>query len=123
MSYQYPPLPSSGPDIEDQDPTFMNNTHLPAIVPPPYPQSHGFTKPPSPSRNRAAAATSKNAKMRRSISSPNVRGQAVADAAALASAEKRRNKLGYHRTSVACRKSDASLPREMHKVDVRIASD
>jgi hypothetical protein len=40
------------------------------------------------------------------MSTPNVRGQASADAAALAlSADKRRNKLGYHRTSVACGKN------------------
>ncbi|CAG8956092.1 hypothetical protein HYFRA_00011876 [Hymenoscyphus fraxineus] len=47
--------------------------------------------------------SSKLAKIKRSMSTPNVRGQATADAAALAlSADKRRNKLGYHRTSVAC---------------------
>ncbi|KAI9670906.1 MAG: hypothetical protein M1817_003791 [Caeruleum heppii] len=41
--------------------------------------------------------------MKRSASTPNVRGQAAADAAALSyAADKRRNKLGYHRTSVAC---------------------
>jgi len=50
--------------------------------------------------------TAKPTKIKRSSSTPNVRGQASADAAALAlSAEKRRNKLGYHRTSVACGKS------------------
>ncbi|KAH0551422.1 hypothetical protein GP486_007363 [Trichoglossum hirsutum] len=40
--------------------------------------------------------------VKRSASTPNVRGQAAADAAGLSFADKRRNKLGYHRTSVAC---------------------
>lgn len=66
-----------------------------------HPSPTGFTKPLSPSESNSAA--SKAAKVKRSISTPNVRGQASADAAALAlSAEKKRNKLGYHRTSVAC---------------------
>jgi hypothetical protein len=62
--------------------------------------------PVSPSfQNRGFAAASMSAKVKRSMSTPNVRGQASAEAAALAlSADKRRNKLGYHRTSVACGK-------------------
>ena len=40
--------------------------------------------------------------LQRSISSPNVRSLSLGDAAGLSSAEKRRNKLGYHRTAVAC---------------------
>lgn len=70
------------------------------------PSSPAQMKPDSPSmKNRGNAAASKSAKIKRSMSTPNVRGQASADAAALAlSAEKRRNKLGYHRTSVACGK-------------------
>lgn len=64
-----------------------------------HPSPTTFTKPLSPGDSAAAKA----AKVKRSISTPNVRGQASADAAALAlSAEKKRNKLGYHRTSVAC---------------------
>ncbi|KAG9245697.1 hypothetical protein BJ878DRAFT_337641 [Calycina marina] len=47
--------------------------------------------------------SSRPPKVKKSTSIPNVRGQASSEAAALAlSAEKRRNKLGYHRTSVAC---------------------
>ncbi|TAQ84847.1 hypothetical protein B7494_g6839 [Chlorociboria aeruginascens] len=67
-------------------------------------QSPSHTKPQSPSmKSRGSASGSKSGKIKRSTSSPNVSGQATADAAALAlSAEKRRNKLGYHRTSVAC---------------------
>ena len=48
----------------------------------------------------SSVSSSKNTKVKRSASSPNVRAQAGADAAS--AAEKRRNKLGYHRTSVAC---------------------
>lgn len=42
-----------------------------------------------------------SASLKRSASTPNVRGFANGDAG-MTLAEKRRNKLGYHRTSVAC---------------------
>ena len=69
--------------------------------------SPALSQAPSPGHhNRAAAGTARPGKIKRATSTPNVRGQASADAAALAlSAEKRRNKLGYHRTSVACGKT------------------
>lgn len=96
MSYQYP-LESS------------SNIH-PGFHHPPL----EHTQSPSPSlikatspnlKSKTASGANKSAKIRKSMSTPNVRGQASADAAALAlSAEKRRNKLGYHRTSVACGK-------------------
>jgi hypothetical protein len=70
--------------------------------------------------------------VKRSVSTPNVRGQAAADAAGLSFADKRRNKLGYHRTSVACGKSKLdhrfpfqsdiayrSLPKEENKMFTR----
>ena len=54
-------------------------------------------------RRRRSSKINMPAIIKRSASTPNVRGQAAADAAALSlAAEKRRNKLGYHRTSVAC---------------------
>lgn len=54
-------------------------------------------------RHRRSSKNTMPAIMKRSASTPNVRGQAAADAAALSlAADKRRNKLGYHRTSVAC---------------------
>ena len=59
--------------------------------------------PSSPGNSHGISAGSKAAKIKRSMSTPNVRGQSSAEAAAMAlSADKRRNKLGYHRTSVAC---------------------
>ena len=48
-------------------------------------------------RRRRKSTTS----MKRSASTPNVRGHHSGDAG-MTLAEKRRNKLGYHRTSVAC---------------------
>lgn len=68
---------------------------------------------PSPGKSRGNTPGSKAAKIKRSMSTPNVRGQASADAAAMAlSADKRRNKLGYHRTSVACGKSRTTIVPE-----------
>jgi hypothetical protein len=95
MAYQYP-LPSSGTDA-----TIPSYQHLGDRS---QPNSPALSKPDSPAiRNRGVTGATKSAKIKRSMSTPNVRGQATADAAALAlSAEKRRNKLGYHRTSVAC---------------------
>jgi hypothetical protein len=42
--------------------------------------------------------------MKRVMSSPNVRDLANLDTSAMLSAEKKRNKLGYYRTAVACGK-------------------
>ena len=102
MAYQYP-LPPLGIDpVNGMIPSYHH--HLPGEIS--QPTSPALTKPSSPAMNkRGVAGTTKSAKIKRSMSTPNVRGQASADAAALAlSAEKRRNKLGYHRTSVACGK-------------------
>lgn len=83
-AYQYPLPPANA------------YSEYPDLVPLPT-----SIKPGSPLRNRAVPALAiKTGKMKRSISTPNVRGQALSDAAS--AAEKRRNKLGYHRTSVAC---------------------
>ena len=99
MAYQYP-LGSTGRDQSsgmvhrfNHHPEDTSQTNSPALEnePSPVPKNRGMAARP--------------AKIKRSSSTPNVRGQASADAAALAlSAEKRRNKLGYHRTSVACGK-------------------
>jgi len=99
MSYQYP-LPTSGYE--------STSSMIPSYHHPPLdhaqPASPAQPKPNSPSLKKQGSSTgSKSAKIKRSMSTPNVRGQATAEAAALAlSADKRRNKLGYHRTSVAC---------------------
>jgi hypothetical protein len=94
MAYHYP---VSGLEESSMIPSY----HHP---PPDQAPSPAQTKPSSPGgKSRGTSSGSKSAKIKRSMSTPNVRGQATADAAALAlSADKRRNKLGYHRTSVAC---------------------
>lgn len=61
-------------------------------------------------RRRRSSKPTMAAIVKRSASTPNVRGLAVADGAALSyAADKRRNKLGYHRTSVACGRSKSLL--------------
>ncbi|TGO22985.1 hypothetical protein BPAE_0148g00150 [Botrytis paeoniae] len=62
---------------------------------------------PSPSTRELEASSlskaTKESKAKRSMSTPNIRTSNNTDAAALALVnDKRRNKLGYHRTSVAC---------------------
>jgi hypothetical protein len=98
MAYQFPMGPS-GLESSNMIPSYH---HLPGEHT--QPNSPADAKPSSPGlKNRGTSTGSKSAKIKRSMSTPNVRGQSSADAAALAlSAEKRRNKLGYHRTSVAC---------------------
>lgn len=53
-------------------------------------------------RRRRSIKGTMPAIIKRSASTPNVRGLASADTAGTSLADKRRNKLGYHRTSVAC---------------------
>jgi hypothetical protein len=105
MSYQYP-LPSSGLDAPSMIPSY----HHPPLDHA-QPASPAHVKPTSPGlKKEPSSASSKSAKIKRSMSTPNVRGQVTAEAAALAlSADKRRNKLGYHRTSVACGKHFRNL--------------
>jgi len=90
MSYQYPPPPGeempSGVDGGFQNAPAVGRTHE-------YARDVTEGSYPSPD---------KIDNVKRAISTPNIRGQSAADAALAASAEKRRNKLGYHRTSVAC---------------------
>jgi hypothetical protein len=61
---------------------------------------------------RASASTV----IKRSASSPNVRAMASSEASSTMMSDKRRNKLGYHRTSVAC---GQFAPQESHSVPAR----
>lgn len=103
MSYQYPLPPA--PDVDVHPSNIVNSYQLPAIGQP----IHNQPQVKAPPVRRGTTGSSKVGKMKRSASSPNVRGQARPDqteAAFISSAdEKRRNKLGYHRTSVACGQS------------------
>jgi hypothetical protein len=100
MSYQYPLPPA--PDVDVSSSNMIHNYHLPAIAPPIRSQPLHKASP----IRRGQSGLSKSGKMKRSASSPNVRGQARTDQPESAfislADEKRRNKLGYHRTSVAC---------------------
>ncbi|RFU23889.1 hypothetical protein B7463_g12449, partial [Scytalidium lignicola] len=99
-TYQYRIPPGS----LDPSTTMIPSFHQLPLDPTPI-HTPNNSKPPSPSMNKNGSAIDLNSgKIKRSISTPNVRSQSTMDAAtALAmSAEKRRNKLGYHRTSVAC---------------------
>lgn len=124
MAYQYP-LGNSG--LESSSNMIPSYHHLP--------EEHGQSNSPadvtplSPSfKNRGTSNSSKSAKIKRSMSTPNVRGQSSADAALALSAEKRRNKLGYHRTSVACGKNmfifelAVRFPRRRRLTDLRTLS-
>jgi hypothetical protein len=53
-------------------------------------------------KKRRATKGKVPAEIRRSASTPHIRGVALSDSSALSPTDKRRNKLGYHRTSVAC---------------------
>jgi hypothetical protein len=60
-------------------------------------------EPESGLKKRKALKGKIPAEIRRSASSPHIRGLASSDSSALSpTTDKRRNKLGYHRTSVAC---------------------
>lgn len=100
MACQYPISTSNFEPPQNLIPSYHH--------PPPLDLGHSPSGgPPTPTsiQNLGSSNAAKSAKIKRSMSTPNVRGQATADAAALAlSADKRRNKLGYHRTSVACGK-------------------
>jgi hypothetical protein len=103
MSYQYPLPPA--PDVDVAPSNMISTYQLPAIAPPIQTQPLNKAAP----VRRGPSGPSKTGKMKRSASSPNVRGQARADPPESAfislADEKRRNKLGYHRTSVACGQS------------------
>lgn len=99
MGYQYP-LPSMGMASPSMIPSIHTLPQDQSQQPSPPATTRGASPP-----SRPGSVPSKVSKLKRSISSPNVRAPSAADAAALAlSAEKKRNKLGYHRTSVACGK-------------------
>ncbi|KAF2425838.1 hypothetical protein EJ08DRAFT_385217 [Tothia fuscella] len=62
----------------------------------------GIAEPESGLKKRKGLKGKIPADLRRSASTPHIRGLALTDASALSPTDKKRNKLGYHRTSVAC---------------------
>ncbi len=118
MSYQYPPPPSQNGADMDMPPS----GYLPSYsVQPQTPSGLSMRTGPDsgvPQRDRSDSF-SKSMKLKRSLSTPTVgvpqsqppppqpptpQQSTTPGQDALALAEKRRNKLGYHRTSVACGK-------------------
>jgi hypothetical protein len=85
-----------------------------AVNVPSFPDSTGHVNfessvPPQvhPIKKRKDSKTKSPAELRRSSSTPHMRNLALASSGELSpTADKRRNKLGYHRTSVACGKQD-----------------
>ncbi|KAK1987895.1 hypothetical protein LZ30DRAFT_103753 [Colletotrichum cereale] len=102
MSYQHPPpLPYSGSGMGVSHPGYAPNYNAPAAIPLPMdPRTHEQTL-----QERKESFSQASLKLRRSMSTPNVRPRQTstsdANQSGLAS-DKKRNKLGYHRTSVAC---------------------
>ncbi|KFY46100.1 hypothetical protein V495_02651 [Pseudogymnoascus sp. VKM F-4514 (FW-929)] len=95
MSYHHPPPPSSGVDFKHSLRS-IGNLQIPPELSQQVPDSNLF------SQELNQHASDQGGKLKWSSSTLNIRDQAVADATRAASAEKRRNKLSYHRTSVAC---------------------
>ncbi|KAL1648127.1 hypothetical protein SLS58_002454 [Diplodia intermedia] len=61
--------------------------------------------------------------IKRSSSTPHMRALALGESSPISpNSDKRRNKLGYHRTSVACGRSDVSWPRMTLKGGAQTAS-
>ena len=65
------------------------------------PSLGGMLSPPS-ARRKPSVKGGNLGIMKRAVSSPDVRDLASLDISSMSSAEKKRNKLGYHRTAVAC---------------------
>ncbi|KZL73358.1 fungal Zn binuclear cluster domain containing protein [Colletotrichum tofieldiae] len=102
MSYQYPPpLPSSGSEMNMSHPGYAPNYGAPAPVPSPMdPRTQEQTL-----KERKESFSQASLKLKRSMSTPNVRPQQANTSDPSQSGlagDKKRNKLGYHRTSVAC---------------------
>ncbi|KAI2624414.1 hypothetical protein GGR54DRAFT_638290 [Hypoxylon sp. NC1633] len=93
-SYQYPPLPPrDGAEIDVSQANYMDSRLMPAI-----PNMEGTQM--SPAQRRESLL--KDFKLKRSISTPNVRTQGTNEAEQGLPNEKKRNRLGYHRTPIAC---------------------
>jgi hypothetical protein len=118
MTYQYPPPPSqSGADIDIPHSVYQPNYPVPQSA---VSAGTDHDSGPDPRILTRRDSLSKALKLKRSMSSSNVRplqGQSAQQqlpppqevttpeqTALSLAAEKKRNKLGYHRTSVACGK-------------------
>ncbi|KAK6189593.1 nuclear pore complex subunit [Pestalotiopsis sp. IQ-011] len=114
MSYQYPPPPQNGGDLDLPHSGYLSNYQTSAassleVRNQQVPGVH-LTQPVLPAQGSMSLAQRRDKinnalKLRRPETTPNVRTQGTNESAhgQFGSAgEKKRNKLGYHRTSVAC---------------------
>lgn len=97
-TYLEPPPMMSGPIEPLNINTSFENNHLPP--------STSLSAHPMASHTTADVLSQRRqrkgqSRLKRSSSTPNIRGNQNGDASMMLS-EKRRNKLGYHRTSIAC---------------------
>lgn len=103
MSYQYPPPPPpNGAEMDMPHSGYMPNYSVP---PPTDLRPHETSMS---LKERKDSFSQASMTLKRSLSTPNVRPQQSAgpeQTSMSLAAEKRRNKLGYHRTSVACGES------------------
>jgi len=83
--------------VLSSSPTHINNT----LTHPSQPEMQVSPFPIKTSRRRRPSKGAGSLGLKRSASTPNIRKSTAGDTA-MSLAEKRRNKLGYHRTSVAC---------------------
>lgn len=105
--------PRSAPDSMPSPYDFGN----PSALPSQQPLSHPVPPITASSASQRRRKTPKHSlsSLKRSASTPNVRGDA-----GMSMADKRRNKLGYHRTSVACgRYLFPAVTRDLLKVIIR----
>lgn len=100
MSHQLPPLPAIPSDqgaIVSPNFSMQSDQPLGPLGPP---------APPGPEmsvKKRKASRGKMPSDLKRSESTPHIRGLAMSETNAISPPiDKRRNKLGYHRTSVAC---------------------
>ncbi|KAK8095284.1 hypothetical protein PG999_013306 [Apiospora kogelbergensis] len=114
MSYQYPPPPQDGAEMDIPHAGYLSSYATPSAssMEVRNKTAHPPPQPPNPAQDvhmplvQRRDSVYKSSKLRRASSTPNVQMQGANDPEnghmALSSNEKRRNKLGYHRTSVAC---------------------
>ena len=108
MSYQYPPPPPpNGAEMDIPPPGYIPGYGVPQPGASPMDMRPGQESPMSLKDRKDSLSQASLKKIKRSVSTPNVRSQQnPSDHSSMGmSSDKRRNKLGYHRTSVACGKS------------------
>jgi hypothetical protein len=111
------PVPETTTCTSAEDPSEYYSQH---------PDHHHETSPHQQLLKKRRASKDKTSIIRRSSSTPHMRNMALGTTSELSpTGDKRRNKLGYHRTSVACgkKKSSRKPPLPLTCVTQDIAAD